>query len=338
VFIAILAVFLVFFGGSVALLLGTMKKRAAVEAELNAQRERRATLWGRRPFPSRPNVETIQRNAQEMKALVDDFLGAYRGPAVEAPALEGLEAKQRILVACRQMSEMLTKGEVKHPEKFQFGFERYATYPPKPEHTPLLLKQLAITSELVRLLAEARVHDFTAIRRVEFEDTFDPGKPSGGYDPKAEPLVGQNGKFEFVNQPNYLYSSMPFDLEFICDTDALRKFLTTLSASPFVFVPRIITVENEKKEPMSATGKAASGGDPTGGFFAPPPPTPTRGVKKGVEVVKPSLSVDPTKIRPVMGEERIRVGMRLDWLDFRHNDTPKAAAGADHRKEKGGAK
>ena len=46
-FIAILAVFLVFFMGSVVLLLKTMSKRIAVEADLNQERERRATLWGR---------------------------------------------------------------------------------------------------------------------------------------------------------------------------------------------------------------------------------------------------------------------------------------------------
>ena len=343
-FIAILAVFLVFFMGSVVLLLKTMSKRIAVEADLNQERERRATLWGRKPFPSKPNVEIVQRNAQEMKALVGGFLVAFQGPSIDIAPLEELEAKQRILLRCRQMSEMLTKGEVKHPEKFQFGFERYTSYPPKKEHTPLLLKQLSITEELVRLLAEAHVHDLTAVRRVEFEDAFGGVKPPNAYDPKAEPLISQNGKFEFVDQPNYLYSSMPFDLEFLCDTDALRKFLTGLSRSPCVLIPRILTVENEKKESMSAGGVAGrvAGPGERGAVFAPtapaaPVPTFGRGVRKpSTEPAKLAVMTDPTKVRPVMGEERIKVGLRIEWLDFRHGEVPKPPA--EHRKEKGGAR
>lgn len=347
VFIAILAVFLLLFGGSAVLLLKTMSKRTAVEAELNQERERRATLWGRKPFPSRPNVEIVQRNAQEMKALVGGFLVAFQGPAIDIAPLEELEAKQKILLRCRQMSEMLTKNEVKHPEKFEFGFVRYTSYPPKKEHTPLLLKQLSVTEELVRLLAEAHVHDLTSVRRVEFEDTFGGPRAPNAYDPKVEPLISQNGKFEFVDQANYLYASMPFDLEFICDTDALRKFLTGLSCSPYVLIPRILTVENEKKEPMSAggvagrsAGPAAGPGDP-GAFFAPPvpartPPTFGKGVRKPTpEPAKPVTMLDPTKVRPVMGEERIKVGLRLEWLDFRHGDIPQPPAA--HRKEKGGS-
>ena len=322
------------------LLLKTMSKRTTVEAGLNQERERRATLWGRKPFPSRPNVETVQRNAQEMKTLVGGFLTAFQGPSIDIAPLEELEAKQRILLRCRQMAEMLTKGEVKHPEKFQFGFERYASYPPKKEHTPLLLKQLSVTEELVRLLAEAHVHDLTAVRRVEFEDTFGGGRPSSAYDPKAEPLISQNGKFEFVEQPNYLYASIPFDLEIICDTDALNKLLTGLSRSPYVLIVRILTVENEKKEPMSAGAVVGRGPGDQGAFFAPSAPTPAgpafgRGVRKPTaESVKPVVMLDPTKVRPVMGEERIKVGLRLEWLDFRHGEVAKPPAA--NRKDKGG--
>lgn len=339
VFIALLAVFVILFGGSLVLLLKTMSKRAAVEAELNGQRERRATLWGRKPFPSRPNVEVIQHNAQEMKMLVEGVLAAFQGPAIDITALEGLEAKQRILVRCRQMSEVLSKAEVKHPERFQFGFDRYTTYPPKKEDTPLLLKQLSITEELVRILALAKVHDLTALRRVEFEDTLGGPKAPNAYDPKGEPLISQNGKFEFVDQANYLYSTMPYDLEFICETSALRVFLTELARSPFVFLPRIITVENERKEPMSAAGGARAGAPADrGAFFSPAPTAPTRGARKTttIEPAKPFAQMDITKIRPVMGEERIKVGMRLEWLDFRHAEMVRAAA--EPKKERGGGR
>ncbi|MCC7518223.1 MAG: hypothetical protein IT578_03450 [Verrucomicrobiae bacterium] len=335
VFTALLAGFLLLFGGSLALLLKTMRIKAAVEAELEVQRERRAALWARKPFPKQPNVEIVQRNGREMKALVDGFLGTFRGPEIKTPVLEELVAKGRILVACRQMSEALSKAEVKHPEKFQFGFERYASYPPKKEFTPLLLKQLAITEELMRLLAEARIHDLLAVRRVEFEDA-DPAKPASSYDPKADPLISQNGKFEFVNPPNSLYSTMPFDLEFICDTDALRKFLDGLSRSPHLLIPRIITVENEKKEPMSSVAAGRAAGE-SGAAFAPPPSSPVSrgGAKPPVESAKATTVVDPSTIRPVMGEERIKVGIRLDWLDFRHAETTKVEGGTP-RKERGG--
>lgn len=339
VFIAILAVFLLLFGGSIAFLFEAMKARGNAQSELDALRERRATLWARKPFPKQPNVEIIQRNAREMKAVVKDCLAVLRGPAIETPDLGELDAKGKILVARRQMSEALARAEVKHPEKFQFGFDRYTSYPPKKEHIPMLLRQNAITMELVRLLAEARIFDLLAIRRVEFEDVAGDAKPAGGYDPKTEPLISQNGKFEFVNQPNYLYAAMPFDLEFICDTEALRKFLTDLSRSPYVFVPRIITVENEKKEPMSATTARSGGVAETAPAFAPgfPASTPRGGVKTTPDSAAPAAFVDPTAIRPVMGEERIKVGIRLDWLDFRHADAPKAgAAGEPHKGRKGG--
>ncbi|NUN93313.1 MAG: hypothetical protein HUU04_05990 [Verrucomicrobiae bacterium] len=334
VFLAILAAFLLLFGGSVAFFVKAMRTRSAAQVELDAWRERRAALWARKPFPKQPNVEIVQRNAREMKAVAEDCLARLRGPVIETPNLGELDAKGKILVARRQMSEALVKAEVKHPEKFQFGFDRYTSYPPKKEHIPLLLRQNAITAELVRLLAAARIFDLLAIRRVEFEDVADGAKAAGGYDPKAEPLISQNGKFEFVNQPNYLYSAMPFDLEFICDTEALRRFLTDLSRSPYIFIPRIVTVENEKKEPLSAPS-ARSGGAEVAPAFTPSFPTPAfrGGVKPPAESASTAAFVDPTAIRPVMGEERIKVGIRLDWLDFRHADAVKA--GATERSPKG---
>ncbi|MEK7757718.1 MAG: hypothetical protein AAB385_10955, partial [Planctomycetota bacterium] len=66
------------------------------------------------------------------------------------------------------------------------------------------------------------------------------------------------GEFAYLDLPSYLYATMPFEMEFWCVTDSLRKFLNDLAVSPYVFLPRIMTIENEKKDSMTGSQIAAA--------------------------------------------------------------------------------
>ncbi len=319
-FLGMLAAFLVLFGISLWLLVRTISDRARVAGEIETARQDRDALWSRKPFPSKPNVDVLRRSVEEERAVMEQILREFRKGTLDLEPTEELETKQRILVKIRQLSELLDHSQIKHPERFQFGFGRYVNYPPKKEHTPLLLKQLQVMEEIIRLAAESHVQEILVARRAEFEDAA-PGGKNAGFNPAVDPLISCGGSFEVVDLTGYLYRLIPFEIEFMGDTDALRHFLNGLSTSRFILLPRILTIENEKKEGLSAASERASSATSP----AMTPSMPVRGAmpQRGESPVVPSNQVtkvtlpDPSTLPFVLGQERIKVGVRIDWLEFR---------------------
>ncbi|MBI4024908.1 MAG: hypothetical protein HY360_07995 [Verrucomicrobia bacterium] len=331
--VLLLAMFLAFFAllaVSLYFLKNKIAERGEVESDLDAKITARAQLWNRRPaFPSKKNVEIVCSNVVIQTALVAEVLKPLRQVQFSFDILEGLTAQNEINITCRRLSDMLKERQVKHPDKFQFGFGRYTPYPPKKQDTPMIQKQLRLVEELIKLAANAPFHELISFRRVEFEDAH-AAAPAKSRNPQEEPLISMGGEFAALDLTGsgYLYAIMPFEMEFWCVTDSLRKFLNDLAASPNIFLPRIMNIENEKKEPMSGSQGAAAAAVTRPAAVLAPVAAPPRGMafpasKTGAAtnpIEKPR--VDPTQLPFVMGQERIKVGMRIEWLEFRPPPPP----------------
>ncbi len=286
------------------LLRNKISQRESVKVMLDDKIKERQALWDRKPFPSKENVELIKKGAKAQSEKIEAILSLLQQSHVAFPQKSGSEVKEQLVVAWRRMTQILDEGQVKHPEKFQFGFERYNNVPPKDVDTPFIQTQLEIVEELMKLLAKARIPELLSIRRVIFEDApkSDPKAPvsSPGH---WEPVVSSGGKFAIVESPEYLYKVFPFEMEFWCDTDSLRSFLNSVAVSKHVFLTRVLNIENEKKDPILASA-----------IPVPPGTSPAAG---GVPAAKVDpKSIDPFQLPFVMGMERIKVGMRIEWLDF----------------------
>ena len=324
-FLCIFGGFTLLLGGSLFLLHRQTQECQTVEEDLRQKSEQRRNLWNRKIFPSNENVTLVRKNAEEAAALVGETSKVLRGEPLQFEEIPGSQCKENIFKVRREMLELLVdKNQIKLPDKFQFGFDRYEVQPPRNADTPMLQKQLHIVQELIQLVAEARFQEISLIRRVEFEPpptTTTGGRSSSAESasrpptssPSTEPLLSMYGKFEYVNLPDYIYSVMPFELEVHGDTNALRNFLEALARAPHVFLPRIINIENEKK--AAVTGKEEI---KMRGKQEPRSMTRGRGVPSLPSGGAPDKAnfEDPSELPYVLGEEKIKVGMRIEWLEF----------------------
>jgi len=248
--IALLAGFVILLAPSWYFLRAKMGERQEVKAKLDDKMREREALWTNKPFPSKENVAMIQQGAKGESEKISTLLKMLQKGHVSFPQKSGSEVKEQLVVAWRRMTQILDEGQVKHLEKFQFGFERYDKLPPKDADTQLIQTQLELIEEIMRLLAAAHVSELVTIRRVVFEENRpDPKAPVAAPAPPGawEAVISSGGKFAIVEDPTHLYSLMPFELEFWCDTDAFRTFLNSLVVDKYVLVPRVMNIENEKK-------------------------------------------------------------------------------------------
>jgi len=219
------------------------------------------------------------------------------------------------LEARRRMTELLFQNDIKFPNKFQFGFDRYDVRPPDDNDTPMIQKQLKIVEELVRLLAEARFQEVFSIDRVEFENSRSSSVVSRTTPSPTslDPLISMDGKFNYVDLPAYIYSVMPFELEVLGDTNSLRTFLNAMARSRYILLLRILSIENEKKE--ASTGKEWNTRKPSSEAASGKPSLPQPG--NAPEGISEITRVDPEELPFVFGEEKIKVKMRIEWFEFR---------------------
>ncbi len=295
----LLGIFLVLLLPSFFLLNRKIDERKTVKASLDDKMRQREDLWRRKPsFPSKENVDRVKKNADEEKKKIASLIENLGRSHLTFSQKSGSEVKEQLVVSWRRMSQILDENQVKHPDKFQFGFERYDKLPPKDPDTVRILTQLEIVDDLIQLLAKARVSELVSVRRVVFEDIPKPD-PKAPPPPAApwEPVVSMGGKMEIGESPAHVYNVMPFELEFWCDTDSLRAFLNSLAVSKYVYLPRLLIVENEKKEPILQASAPAGG-------------------VKTATATETNKWADPFQLPFVMGMERIKVGMRVEWLDF----------------------
>ncbi len=320
VFVGILGAFVLLLGGNIYLLIKMFQKHESVTQQFEEKKQTLARLRNRKPFPSQENVKTIREGAKEEASLVDELLKPMREKTSVASPMEGYKCKVEIQKAQQKMLYQLEKNGVQCPPRFYFGFERYQESAPKDEHTPLILKQLAAVEELVSLAVQSHILEIRLIRRTEFEDSPRVDKI---WNPEAEPLVSMGDEVNYIDVPGYLYTLMPFVLDVDCDTKALRSFLNALARSPYLFLPRVIQIENYKKAPIDEKAgrkikmdvfklqmtsdsmkELSSTGDGKSGVTSP-------------ATTNETVVVNSIALPYVLGQERIKVLIRIDWAEFR---------------------
>lgn len=257
----------------------TVRKDSIVEqlSQQQAELDRLRTL---NPTPAPENIDALRRDREEVQKLYQELQKRAMREPVEVPDLQrDIDFSQLMRDTVSRLSSEAGRNGVKLVDNFAFGFSRYDTDFPcrhptaKPEDCrkllALLAKQLRVIDKLSSALIQSKVAEITRIRRTEVE--------SGTASADALPVpIGSD--------PKTLYKTYPFELEFSCDTEALRAFLNGLTQSDWFFAVRFVKVES---------AGAAS--------------TPT---ERGVEGERPG---ETTRI----SEERVlNVTVRVDLVEF----------------------
>jgi hypothetical protein len=256
--IVIGAVFLVALGITGGLLWKAASEKRRVVQELEQQNNQLQTLLSQRPAPSTENIEALRRERQQLAELYERLLeGVVRPSLTLTNITRPFEFSQQLHETVDRLTQAANRSRVKLPDNFLFGFSRYdnelpcratgATSEECKKTLALLGKQLVAIGQLGQLLIESQVEAITHIRRTEVD--------SGGTNPDALAIpISAN--------PQNLYETYPFEVEFVCSTQALRAFLNALARSDQFFTVRLVRVDSVTS--TLATG-AGGGATDTGG-------------------------------------------------------------------------
>lgn len=285
-----------------------------------------------RAIPS-PNPDNV-KIAEENRAYYEKFLNTYSNliwkanpqPLVVEPEV----FQQRVKGVVQGMQARKKWPGMEVAPSFAFGFPRYAVEgrEPRREHLPRLTVQRQILTQLLRILGNSGVKKVIRFGREKFDapvgDT--PGGGGGLGIPFSPQGFGANPAPE-AEEELPLWSSESYQLDFLCDEEALRKVANGINRLPYqVKVTQIAFINDSErltpseqvgdigaKDLLNDMGKNAGGGSrPFGGGNGFPMPfqggvLPGAGGEDGAagEVIDRALLL-------AAGNESIRVRVNLD--------------------------
>ncbi len=297
---------------------GARARTAALEQELSNAGAEIIQLKARAIFPSPENVEKLNKN----NAALEGFLAPAVKRLGEAEAAGEVMNPIDFQTRLRQVRDQLTaecKDLVEIPPNFAFGFSRYENAMPTREATGMLTKQLAIVQELVKFLVDARVRKLSAIQRMPVEEMGGRGadaqerRPQGGAGDGADLLPGIH-----INRPDLAYTSMPFVVRFTSKDAELRAFVNRLAGAeqtPPRYVIRSVRVNNQKAQPPTVRD-----------LKDPAKLQANTAFRSEAERQQMVDSMTTGKAIMIFGEESIDVEMRVDYVELRGPEAPRAEA------------
>jgi hypothetical protein len=347
-----------------ALAMRASVRLARVQADLGVREARWNELQGRRPFPSEENIVRLQREQTRLRAAVENLQVELTRRQYEPPVIEPAQFPLRLQTILRALHELALTNNVALPERFAFGFDRYARNLPLGEDLPRLSRQVQWVDEVSRALFIAQIRDLTAVERHVFEDEADraagtPGMPGG---PGAMPslrdqMLGSRDaddslfkpEFGFLEDPEKLFIRERLIFRFTAREATVWKALNEMPRLPSFNIIAAIELVNEAPKPERVTwteprddGTGGGVPDAPAGMTTPMPPMPDwaggrtpQGGPAGpapMPATGPEATLGGTNLPPYMWstEQRVVAG-RTDLvqvrlaLDFYYFRTPKAS-------------
>ena len=170
-------VFSLFLGGVAILMIGAgfyfaasrrAYKRQA--GELNALTGELHRLYARDTFPAEENVLREKENLEDSVDLFNELNELARRGQKELQPMEASDFMQFLENSLRTLRGRLQGENVKFPDQYAFGFEKYAGGQlPSPGDIPRLVQQLNIIETLCEIIREASVSELVSITREVFE-------------------------------------------------------------------------------------------------------------------------------------------------------------------------
>jgi hypothetical protein len=268
--------------------------------QLSTLREQRDTEMGniaaldkKTHSPIVGNLDLLKRIDADLRKLLDDFQDELttRDKVFDAVRVVSAEGEQRGLDpdAWKKMfgaiRDRLTKAaadaKVKIPQDYDFTFSAYRlSLPPGNLTLPLGIQLLGV-EKISDILIGDKVWSIGSIKRAGVESAR-----GGAVGRDNADLLGAN----VLAGPGNLYKVYPFELNFTCSPAVFSAVVSDLAAADLLFVIRDLVVENEKQAiPLASQVKTA-----------------TASGNAAEQVNK--------LVVPVLGQETIRVNMRVDLI------------------------
>lgn len=254
-------------------------------------------LAGLTPFPDANNAAKLEEQrvafAAAGKALEEQFASFEPAAAALDPAgFQDLLRKDVAAVVAK------AKGaNVRLPDGFYLGFERYRAELPAEKAVPLLARQLLAVRGLMNAFIESGLEGLGAIKRtpVPGEAGTEPATPA-----PANPAAAAAAR---RNAPVDLISRYPFEVTLQGDHGAFRRAIGKLMEQRPLLVLRSLKVANEKpKGPLRASADPklndAASAPATGAANAPAKPSDALRYVVGQEKLEATLQLEVIRYAP----------------------------------------
>jgi hypothetical protein len=229
-------------GGGVAYYLDAYKLADSLN-DVQAANDDFQKYSSKQPYlPTEQTVQVLQKNNQLTQAQLDPLVKKYfLADGNKLPTINNVDT----IAWKHQLDDIVSKLNadakvhgIKVPKDYYYGFSRYLSQNPSNDDTEVLSKQLLAVEQMVDILIGAPVNAITHVRRTAEEN----GLPND----MATGKVGDYISGHSVDVDGGLYTAYPFEIDFDTTTDPFRKVVRDLMQSPYIFVIRSISVQNEK--------------------------------------------------------------------------------------------
>jgi len=243
------------------------------------------------PFPNDANYRKSQGYLDRYSTALNKFKDELKNGVVRAPPLAPNEFQSRLRLATVATVNRAQTNNVKLPDKFELGFDEFATGLPDTTVAPLLGQELSQVQMLMNILLDAKVDSVISLHRAplpEERKSLSTRTPS--------PAAGRTATKTGTPPPTALQRNV-VDVTFKATPAAARKVLNEIAnSSGQFFIIRTLYVHNEKDK-----GPPRQRTEPT------PPQAPQ------------TTSPQPGAAAPlsfIVGNEHIEVSATIEMLRF----------------------
>lgn len=269
-------------------LLGTARRYREETGALQAALGRLQQLHAGAPFPSEANVARETRAGDEMLDGFNEINAHLRAAQIEPQAMEAADFMPLLETTLARMQVAFTNAQIALPQKYAFGFERYAVGKlPHPDDIPRLVQQMRIMERLCQILIEAGISGLEAATRQEFDSAPRAAPPSGRAPPP--PPRGPAG-------PSPIYTNQYFTFAFKAREAVVFDVLNRLSTHPMFCVVTTLELNNQRADAKSRAPAPEAGRG--GGGAAPPSSAKERSIIVGKEEVAVKMGVNVYHFEP----------------------------------------
>ena len=195
------------------------------------------------PFPNDTNYRKLQGYLDRYNTALDKFKDELKNEVVPASPLAPNEFQSRLRQATVATLSRAQTNNVKLPDKFELGFDEFATSLPDTTVAPLLGQELSQVQMLINILLDAKVDSVTSFHRAPL-----PQEHPASSIPTPSPAAKRTAAATKTSTPTpTLVQRNVVDLTFKASPAAARKVLNEIANSTGqLFIIRTLYVHNEK--------------------------------------------------------------------------------------------
>ncbi len=286
-------------------LISSYKKYLVQKNELKQMLETYDQLVKRQPYPNEKNLAILSSNIIKMAYTFNNLNDELQSGAVHIKQISNTEFMRLLEHKLSMLRTTMERKGIKLPEKYAFGFEKYASGQlPTPEEVPRLMKQLFIIEQICTLMVNANIKELLLVNREVFESGVETvpkrGRGRGGSEAPqpAEQPTRQD------TSGSSLYTNEQFKVNFRCSEKSLLSILNSLASTPTFIRLKSLEVQNARKDfniqnaPAMQKNDATSAGTNTNMYFA-------RNIIIGREDLEVKLEIDVYSFAPSFEEAEI---------------------------------